>query len=249
MLKYGKFWEVVVLDLVGQRYGRLTVIRLDEKNDTKRVKWLCKCDCGNEKIVQQTHLRSGATTSCGCYHKEKAKESNKTHNLTHTSLHNRWKAIKQRCFNPNNAGYKNYGGRGVKLCSEWLEFEAFYKWCIENGYKEEYQIDRIENDGNYEPNNVRFIPVKSNNRNRRTTAFVYVKDDKIALGDLEEIFEKYSIKIPSSRFKNKTVSLRVLYNNALKNFGKVDLKSILTQETYMKIPSRALEEILGRCRD
>lgn len=249
MLKYVKFWEVVVLDLVGQKYGRLTVLKLDDENETNRVKWICKCECGNVKSIQQTHLRSGATTSCGCYHKQKAKDSNKKHNLTHTSLHNRWKAIKQRCFNPKNKSYVNYGGRGVKLCNEWFEFEAFYKWCIENGYKEDYQIDRIDNNGNYEPNNVRFIPVKSNNRNRRITAFVYVKDKKIALGDLEEIFEKHNIKIPSSRFKSKTVSLRFLYNESTRENGIAKLEIMLTQETYMKIPSRALEEIQSRCRD
>lgn len=173
-----------IIDLTGQRFGRLVVIKQD--TTSKRTKWICECDCGKIKSIQATHLRSGASTSCGCYQKEMARKSNSKHNLTHTSLHNRWKTLKQRCLNPNSNNYKNYGGRGIKLCEEWKEFSNFYDWSIKNGYKQELELDRINNDGNYEPSNCRWIEKVKNGRNRRNT----VKIDGMPL---KEFSEKYNM--------------------------------------------------------
>ena len=147
-------------DLTGQRFGRLTVIKRDY---TKKVKfkatfWLCKCDCGNERITSAGLLRSGQTRSCGCIKKELLSKRSKTHGKSETKLYRRWNNMIERCYKSYSRGYKHYGARGITVCDEWRnDFEAYEKWCLENGYTEgcELSIDRINNDGNYEPSNCR----------------------------------------------------------------------------------------------
>lgn len=131
------------------------------------------------------HLCSGASTSCGCYQKECASKANKIHGMTHTSLHNRWKAIKQRCTNPKNRRYKDYGNRGIKLCKEWNNFENFAKWSLENGYKDSLELDRIDNNKGYFPQNCRWCKPTVNNHNRRNTA----KIDGISLRDFAKMYK------------------------------------------------------------
>ena len=130
-------------DLVGQRFGRLLVLRritkeeLPDKNFYNQVFWECQCDCGNIKIVSSGHLRDGHTRSCGCLHDENARIIGRTHGKTKTRLHAVWTNMLQRCTNPNNKKYKNYGARGICVCDEWRDFIKFYNWAIENGYDEE----------------------------------------------------------------------------------------------------------------
>lgn len=155
------------IDMAGKRFGRLTVI---ERNgsDTGGIRWKCRCDCGNVVTVRGTHLRSGATLSCGCYQKTAVKMSNTTHGQWLSRLHRIWSAMKQRCYNPKNTGYANYGGRGIRVCDEWLNsFSAFYNWALSHGYDDTLTIDRINNDGNYEPNNCRWLTRAQQNKNKR----------------------------------------------------------------------------------
>lgn len=173
------------IDLTGQQFGRLTVIERD--TSSKRSAWFCRCSCGNIKSVLMTHLRSGATTSCGCYQKERASKSNLIHGGSRTSLHNRWKAIRQRCNNPNDRGYANYGGRGIALCSEWNDYRVFEEWAMNNGYSKELELDRIDNDKGYSPDNCRWVKRIINNHNRRTTA-------KIEGVPLRDFSEKHNMK-------------------------------------------------------
>ena len=173
------------IDLTGQQFGRLTVIERD--TSSKRSAWFCRCSCGNIKSVQMTHLRSGATTSCGCYQKERASKSNLIHGGSRTSLHNRWKAMRQRCNNPNDRGYANYGGRGIALCNEWNDYKVFEEWSKNNSYSEELELDRIDNDKGYSPDNCRWVKRIVNNHNRRTTA-------KIEGVPLRDFSKKYNMK-------------------------------------------------------
>ena len=156
------------LELKGQRFGKLTVLeRTGSKNGQSA--WLCKCDCGVEKIISASNLKTN-TFSCGCYHKEIAKKVNTIHGHTHTSLSYIWTSMKQRCFNPNNKAYKNYGGRGISVCEEWIHsFQIFSDYVSQLPHYAEkgYSLDRINNDGNYEPGNVRWATRTEQNNNRR----------------------------------------------------------------------------------
>ena len=162
-------------DLIGQKFGKLTVLKrtanyVSKNGTTKRVQWLCRCDCGKEIVVASNNLTRGHTQSCGCIRKEKQFF---IHGLRHTKIYNVWNNIRQRCNNPNVKCYSRYGGRGIKVCNEWQnDFLTFYEWAIQNGYKEGLSIDRIDNNGNYEPCNCRWVDNKTQSNNRRSNHFI-----------------------------------------------------------------------------
>jgi len=155
------------LKLEGQKFGRLTVIKAVGKNKRNNICWLCECDCGNTVKVAGGHLRSGHTNSCGCLIKETTKDINFKHGKTGTKNFHIWAGMRDRCNNPNNPAYKNYGGRGIKICQRWNEFKNF---LADMGKKPKgLTLDRIDNDGNYEPKNCRWTTRKEQNRNSRQT--------------------------------------------------------------------------------
>ena len=162
-------------DLLGQKFGRLTVIK-EAENKGKHRMWICKCECGKEKIIYQTHITTGKTTSCGCFRNEIVSETAKTiktkHGMFGTRLYGIWHGIKTRCENPHNRNYQNYGGRDIRLCDEWQDFEPFKEWAFNNGYKDSLTIDRIDVNGNYEPSNCRWATVKEQQNNKRTNHIV-----------------------------------------------------------------------------
>jgi len=156
----------------GQRFGMLTVIQETEPLKKCR-RFLCKCDCGDVKPHKLIFLTSGQSKSCGCLRKKTFVARNTFHGKSRTKLNAVYQAMKQRCENPNNVNYKHYGGRGIKVCDEWLNsLMAFYNWAIENGYKEGLSIDRINVDGNYEPSNCQWVSMKKQSRNKRDNVYV-----------------------------------------------------------------------------
>ena len=156
-------------DIVNNKYGKLIVLCYYKNDKYNNALWLCKCDCGNELIVNGYALRSGHTQSCGCLQKEKAKKNKFIHGFAKTKLYKRWFQIKERCENPNNPSYKHYGGRNIKLCEEWHDFLIFQKWALNNGYQEKLTIERINVNGNYEPSNCIFATRLTQNRNTTRT--------------------------------------------------------------------------------
>lgn len=168
-----------LIDLSGTQYGRLTVIeRANDRIDpqgSKRAYWLCKCTCGKEVEVLGASLRRGSTFSCGCLGMERRLEATLKHNLCKSKIYATWDRMKQRCVNSNSKSYKNYGARGIKVCDKWmLEFSAFYDDVSKLPHFGEsgYSIDRIDVNGDYEPNNVRWANRETQANNTRTNRYV-----------------------------------------------------------------------------
>lgn len=163
-------------DLTNNKYGRLIVVSYAGKTKDRHSKWLCKCDCGNEVIISGNSLTRGHTQSCGCLQKERTAKARYKHGGR--SQHNNterlyyvWAEMRSRCNNKNNKEYQFYGGKGVKVCKDWNDYSSFRKWALQNGYDKNADygkctIDRIDNNGNYEPNNCRWVSMAVQNANK-----------------------------------------------------------------------------------
>ena len=151
------------------------MIKLDPIRKGRKLYWVCKCDCGNTKSIRSDALLSGVTKSCGCYNLECISIRATKHGLSKHPLFKEWTGIKQRCYNPNERYYYNYGGRGITVCDEWLNNpEAFVNWCLSNGYKKGLTLDRIDNNKGYSPNNCRWTTKKVQaNNTRRNRVITY----------------------------------------------------------------------------
>ena len=173
----------------GERFGRLVI--LEEINEeisgaNKFRKFACECDCGGRKEVRLNSLRIGATKSCGCLNAEESTKRGTTHGRSKTKIYDIWATMLQRCFYKNSKSYKNYGGRGIKVCKNWLKFENFYNDMGDR--PEGRSLDRIDNNGNYEYKNCRWATKKEQDDNKRTTIFVSINKVKISFNDLVEFF-------------------------------------------------------------
>ena len=147
----------------------LGMIFATEDSKKKRRYGIYKCGfCGEEFKAYTQHITSGNIKSCGCYNKRRLSETHKTHGLKYTRLYIIWTDIKKRTLNPKNKDYNDYGGRGISICDEWkTDFMSFYNWAMSNGYSDELSIDRIDNDGNYCPENCRWTTQTIQSRNQR----------------------------------------------------------------------------------
>jgi len=184
----GKF-----IDLTGQRFTNLTVIKRVKNGKNNHSRWLCKCDCGNYKEVFGFNLLRQGTKSCGCQTANFiSKATSKKKNLNQR-IYNIYCKIKGRCYNRRNPAYKNYGGRGIKMCDKWLDKESgfmnFYNWAIQNNYRNDLTIDRINVNGDYEPDNCRWATPKEQSNNRRNNHMITYKGKEYTVSQLSEYLD------------------------------------------------------------
>lgn len=191
-------------NLTGQKFERLTVLEFWGIRNHKAY-WKCRCDCGEETVVLGAHLTGGHSKSCGCLQREKLRitiQNNGTHKMSHTSIYETWHSMKSRCLNSTNESYKNYGARGITVCERWLKFENFYEDVSKLPHFGEkgYTLDRINNDGDYCPENVRWADATTQNRNKRNTRFVNYNGQKIPV---TEASEKSKVHVDTLKFRIK----------------------------------------------
>lgn len=180
-------------EMKGQVFGRLTVKEEAGRNKQRQVLWLCECECGNVTIVSGVDLRREKAKSCGCMRKENLLKSITKHGKSRTRLYKVWAGIKGRCENKNNAEFYLYGERKIKMCEEWKDnFQNFYNWAITQGYNEtaikgECTIDRIDVDGDYTPENCRWITNELQQQNKRNNHLLTYKEKTMCIAEWEKI--------------------------------------------------------------
>lgn len=199
-------------DLKGKTFGYLKVISLDDNPLNKRIKWICQCKCGKITSVFAYSLKSGKTQSCGC----KIFEShNKKHGMKHTRIYETWCGMKKRCYNQNSKSYCYYDKRGISVCDEWLNsFENFYKWAISNGYNDNLEIDRIDTNGNYEPNNCRWVTHCEQQINRTNNIYLEHNGETKSLSEWCRIMGQPYKKIYSRK------------QSAIRHYGTFDFNDL-----------------------
>lgn len=192
-------------DLEGNAYGRLTVLSLAYVKSGIRY-YFAECACDKTILIRADSLVTGNTRSCGCYNLEVARELIKARSVTHgdskTRLYNIWLGMRRRCYDQNTKAYSNYGGRGVSVCDQWLDYETFKEWSLNNGYSDLLSIDRIDNNGNYSPENCRWADHKTQANNKSCNIKVVFNGEEGCLADISE----------KSGIKHKTLYCRIRNN-------------------------------------
>lgn len=196
------------VDITGEEFnGCEALYYLRTKN--KRAIWKFECFCGNHFEAAGTYLRNGHKKSCGCLKGRVTAERNYIHGKTGSRLFTIWSNMKSRCYNPNNAAYENYGGRGIVVSEKWLaDFQEFEKWALSSGYKDNLSIDRIDNDKGYFPENCRWADDYIQGRNKRNTIFSFYKGKMRSRSEIAEmtgipyekvrLLEKYGARFGST---------------------------------------------------
>jgi hypothetical protein len=171
-------------DISNQRFHRLLVLRFSHKTKTNMMYWLCKCDCGKEKTIASSCLKAGTTKSCGCFRSEYMARSKLLHGLSKTTEYRSWVEMIKRCTDRKNHAYSDYGGRGITVCERWLKIENF---LTDMGKKPEshYSIERIDNNGVYEPSNCKWATPKEQSCNRRSNIYLTHNGEELTISQWE----------------------------------------------------------------
>lgn len=157
---------------IGDKYGELTVIGFSHINKHRQKIWDCFCECGNNCKVATSSLTSGHSKSCGCNRRKNIVIAVTKHKQSKNRLYRIWCNMKTRCYNKNSSVYKNYGGRGIQVCSDWKDYKVFSEWASKNGYNEKLTLDRIDNNKGYSPDNCRWISFEEQQCNKRNNVYL-----------------------------------------------------------------------------
>lgn len=219
------------IELKGQKIGRLMVIEECGKDKHRNILWRCKCDCGNEVIAKGCDLNRKHLLSCGCYQKEMASKANITHGATINrktpKLYMVWSDMRARCHNKKHHAYKWYGGKGVNVCQDWLDYINFQKWAYQNGYEEGLTIDRIDSDKDYCPENCRWATRKEQSNHLSSCVFFKFNNELL---NITQFCEKYYVT-PSTFYKYARKNITV--DNLMLCIKKG--KSRITDEEWNKL--------------
>lgn len=205
---------MVINDRTGKKFGRLTALKYFKKEGKRAMYWECLCECGNSTVVRGDYLHR-KNISCGCLMKEPKGPNlgRLIHGDSHKRMWKLWKGIKRRCYNSEAKEYKNYGGRGIKMCEDWFnDFKAFEKWALLNNYDDHLTIDRINVNGNYEPLNCRWITITEQKRNTQKTLFVELNGELTSLRNAHLIMKpNISYQTAKTRYHNGERDLSKLF--------------------------------------
>jgi len=188
---------MIIKDISGMKFGSLVVIEKDMA--TRKNYWICKCDCGNLKSIFRGHLTANRIDNCGCLTIKRRAANKRTHGETNTRLFKIWNGMINRCRKIDKENYKHYGNRGIVVCDEWKNnYIEFKKWALNNGYSDNLSIDRVDNNGNYEPSNCRWATNKEQANNKSTSHFITYKNETHTKSEWCEI-----LKIPTWTITNR----------------------------------------------
>lgn len=219
-------------DFIGKQYGRLTVEKKNGRNKWGIQMYDYLCECGNRINTDKSSVKNGRTVSCGCYAKEVTSKHRKTHGLTNTKEYKIWEAMKRRCNSPKCKGYCNYGGRGIKVCDSWDKFENFLHDMGERP-SDKHQLDRVDNNGNYEPSNCKWVLPYENANNRRNTKLKGVYKFKNGKYKISIMRDKVVRKSHSIASEERAVELLNIYNDSYKRNPKKWVEDTLN-DCYIK---------------
>lgn len=211
------------IDITGRRFGRWTVIKDSGQRKLSRVLWECRCGCGTVKLLSSNHLLRGNSLSCGCIRNELTSARKYKHGMSKDRLYRIWAGMISRCHTPSQSSFKNYGGRGISVCDEWrYDFYPFYDWSMKNGYKEDLTIDRMDLNGNYCPENCRWIPFSEQCNNTRQSHF-------ITIGEKTLTIKQWSVVVGMS---DKVIRCRL--RNGWSEYDAVMVPKLTGKEAYEK---------------
>lgn len=189
----------MIKDLVGQKFGRLTVIAFARIGKRWRARWICRCDCGKEIEVDGSSLKQGNTRSCGCLKAEVSRTVRKTHGKSRTALYRIWACMIGRCERATDAKYQSYGARGIHVCERWHDFQLFLDDVSKLPHFGEkgFSLDRVNNNGDYAPDNVRWATLKEQARNKRNNHWLVIDGVRMTLAQAVEQYGVNSVTILS----------------------------------------------------
>jgi hypothetical protein len=182
--------EARLIDMVGKKFGKLTVLKKSHRSENKKIYYECACDCGKTNTVVGVHLRAGRIRSCGCLLAEN--KSRVTHGLSNSYEYSVWLNIKQRCGNQNNPAYKYYGGRGIDVCESWFNSYEVFVADMGNAPSKKHSIDRIDNNSGYNKENCRWVEISVQSRNKRNNKMIIVDGMSMCQSDWADCLGKSS---------------------------------------------------------